>query len=69
LAEEILINLLEAPALFPTPRPMFTASVEPSSFIKSLLDALGGAKEVDGIETLFIFCSNKISNSCDPQNV
>jgi hypothetical protein len=48
---------------------MFTASVEPSSFIKSLLDALGGAKEVDGIETLFIFCSNKISNSCDPQNL
>lgn len=55
-AEEILINLLEAPALFPSPRPMFTASGDPSSFIKSLLDALGGTKEVDGIDALFILC-------------
>jgi hypothetical protein len=44
---------------------MFTASVDPSSFIKSLLDALGGTKEVDGIDALFIFYRNKISNSCN----
>ena len=64
LAEEILwndgIQLLEAPVLFPSPRPLFVASVGPFAMDRFFFKAPGTANEVDGIAVLFPICNSHI---------
>lgn len=64
LAEDVLLNdviqLPEAPVRFPSPRPLFVASIGPSALCTFFFKAPGRANEVDGIAVLLPICNSHI---------